>query len=112
MFEVPIDHLEVTDRADEYNPALLAALAAVAARDGGGPRRRPSRGPGYASGHASRPLHDRADLCVGALLTFAPAAFARDDGGQGWCGETNDQEITDVMFIVIAFFPVSSSSSR
>ena len=28
-FEVPIDHLEVTSRAAEYNPALLDALAAV-----------------------------------------------------------------------------------
>jgi 3-oxoadipate enol-lactonase len=34
VFEVDIDHLEVTDRADAYNPALIAALAAVAARDG------------------------------------------------------------------------------
>lgn len=39
------------------------------------------------------------------LLTFAPAAFARDDGGQGWFGETTDQNITNVMFITIAFFP-------
>ena len=30
-FEVPIDHLEVTARAAEYNPALLDALAAVRA---------------------------------------------------------------------------------
>jgi preprotein translocase subunit SecG len=39
------------------------------------------------------------------LLAFAPAAFARDDGGQGWFGETTDQNITNVMFITIAFFP-------
>ena len=43
---------------------------------------------------------------VGALLTFAPAAFARDDGGQGWFGETSDKNITLTMFVVIAFFPV------
>jgi hypothetical protein len=39
------------------------------------------------------------------LLTFAPMAFARDDGGEGWYGETTDKEITTVMFITIAFFP-------
>ena len=39
------------------------------------------------------------------LLTFAPAAFAHDDGGQGWFGETTDQNVTNVMFITIAFFP-------
>jgi 3-oxoadipate enol-lactonase len=33
MFEAPIDHLEVTARGPEYNPALLQALAAVTARD-------------------------------------------------------------------------------
>ena len=38
-------------------------------------------------------------------LTLAPAAFARDDGGQGWFGETTDQNITNAMFITIAFFP-------
>lgn len=31
VFESPIDHLEVTTRADDYNPALLHALAAVRA---------------------------------------------------------------------------------
>jgi 3-oxoadipate enol-lactonase len=31
VFEVDIDHLEVTDRADEYNPSLVSAIAAVAA---------------------------------------------------------------------------------
>jgi uncharacterized membrane-anchored protein len=40
-----------------------------------------------------------------ALLTFAPMALARDDGGQGWFGETTDQNITNAMFITIAFFP-------
>jgi hypothetical protein len=45
-------------------------------------------------------------LFAGTLLTFAPAAFARADGGQGWYGETTDTDVTDVMFITIAFFPV------
>ena len=31
IFEVPIDHLEPTSRAGEYNPALLSALEAVTA---------------------------------------------------------------------------------
>jgi uncharacterized membrane protein YidH (DUF202 family) len=39
------------------------------------------------------------------LLTLAPAAFARDNGGQGWYGETNDKVITNAMFITIIFFP-------
>jgi 3-oxoadipate enol-lactonase len=34
VFEVDIDHLEVTDRADVYNPALLSAVAEVAAHHG------------------------------------------------------------------------------
>jgi fatty acid desaturase len=41
-----------------------------------------------------------------ATLMLAPDAFARADGGQGWWGETNDKDITSVMFIVIALFPV------
>ena len=45
-------------------------------------------------------------LFVGTLLTFAPEAFARADGGQGWYGESTDKDITDVMFITIAFFPL------
>lgn len=45
-------------------------------------------------------------LFVVTLLTVAPAAFARADGGQGWWGETNDKDITNVMFLTIAFFPV------
>ena len=44
-------------------------------------------------------------MFVGTLLTFAPAALAHADGGQGWWGETSDQQITNVMFGVIAFFP-------
>jgi hypothetical protein len=43
---------------------------------------------------------------VVGLLTIAPDALARADGGQGWWGETNDKDITSVMFITIAFFPV------
>jgi pimeloyl-ACP methyl ester carboxylesterase len=34
VFETPIDHLEVTSRPADYNPALLEALAAVAPRGG------------------------------------------------------------------------------
>jgi hypothetical protein len=44
-------------------------------------------------------------MFVVVLLTLAPSAFARDDGGQGWYGETTDTNITSTMFIVIAFFP-------
>jgi hypothetical protein len=43
---------------------------------------------------------------MGTLMAVAPAAFARADGGEGWWGETNDKDITNVMFITIAFFPV------
>jgi 3-oxoadipate enol-lactonase len=32
VFEVAIDHLEVSDRADVYNPVLISAVAEVAAR--------------------------------------------------------------------------------
>jgi hypothetical protein len=31
VFEVDLDHLELTDRHAEYNPSLLSALEAVAA---------------------------------------------------------------------------------
>ena len=41
-----------------------------------------------------------------AALTIAPAAFARDDGGEGWSARPTDTDITKVMFITIAFFPV------
>ena len=34
VFEVPLDHLEVTDRPEVYNPALISAVAAVAAPRG------------------------------------------------------------------------------
>ena len=30
VFEVALDHLQLTSRPDEYNPALLDAVAAVA----------------------------------------------------------------------------------
>jgi hypothetical protein len=39
------------------------------------------------------------------LLAFAPLALA-EDGGEGIYGETNDKVVTNVGFIVIAFFPV------
>src|ERR1700735_4217800 len=41
------------------------------------------------------------------LLVFAPGALAavRDNGGQGWVGETSDSQITNIMFLTIAFFP-------
>ncbi len=39
------------------------------------------------------------------LLTLAPVALAQSNGGQGWWGETTDNQITNVMFITIAFFP-------
>ena len=34
VFEVPLDHLELTSREAEYNQALLSALEAVGAREG------------------------------------------------------------------------------
>jgi len=40
------------------------------------------------------------------LLTLVPDALARDNGGQGWYGETNDKVITNAMFLVILFFPL------
>ena len=39
------------------------------------------------------------------LLAFAPAALAREDGGQGFYCESNDKVITNAMFVVIIFFP-------
>lgn len=39
------------------------------------------------------------------LLVLAPAALAQGGGGQGWYGETTDKAITNVMFLVIVFFP-------
>ncbi|MFZ0087959.1 MAG: hypothetical protein WAL63_00540 [Solirubrobacteraceae bacterium] len=39
------------------------------------------------------------------LLAFAPAALAKGSAGQGWWGESSDPQITNTMFIVIAFFP-------
>jgi hypothetical protein len=45
-----------------------------------------------------------------AALALAPAALASTangiGGGQGWYGETTDKEVTNAMFVVIAFFPV------
>ena len=40
-----------------------------------------------------------------AMLAFAPSALAVTHGGEGIYGPTNDKQITDAMFIVIAFFP-------
>ncbi len=45
-------------------------------------------------------------LSAATLLAFAPAALGRDDGGQGFFGETTDTNITEAMFVVIAFFPI------
>jgi cytochrome c oxidase assembly factor CtaG len=43
---------------------------------------------------------------VAAVLALAPTAFATTHGGQGIWGPTNDQQITDAMFIIIGLFPV------
>jgi hypothetical protein len=45
-------------------------------------------------------------LVVVALLLLAPDALARNYGGQGLYGETNDKSVTNAGFIVIAFFPL------
>jgi hypothetical protein len=42
---------------------------------------------------------------VVSLLLLAPAALAHD-GGEGLYGQTNDKVVTDIGFILIAFFPV------
>ena len=87
-------------------PRCSQALAAVSPRERLTARSRSASKLGTLDvDDAPRPLHDRADHVRAPLLTFAPARFARDDGGQGWFGETNDQNITNVMFIMIAFFP-------
>lgn len=39
------------------------------------------------------------------LFVLVPTALARDNGGQGWYGETDDKVITNYMFLVILFFP-------
>jgi preprotein translocase subunit SecG len=39
------------------------------------------------------------------VLVFAPSALAHAGGGEGWYGETTDQNITNAMFLVIIFFP-------
>jgi hypothetical protein len=39
------------------------------------------------------------------LLTIPPTALARQDLGEGWYGETSDKVITNIMFLVILFFP-------
>jgi len=40
-----------------------------------------------------------------ALLVTAPDALARQTGGEGFYGETNDKVITNAMFLTILFFP-------
>ena len=40
-----------------------------------------------------------------ALLVAAPAALAKNYGGEGWYGETSDKTITYAMYLVIIFFP-------
>ena len=40
-----------------------------------------------------------------ALALLAPVALAHD-GGQGIIGETDDKEVTNAGFILIAFFPL------
>ena len=41
------------------------------------------------------------------VLATAPAALASgvSHGGEGWYGETTDKAVTNVMFLVIIFFP-------
>ena len=41
-----------------------------------------------------------------ATLAQAPSAFAVTHGGEGIFGPTNDSQITNAMFIVMAFFVV------
>jgi preprotein translocase subunit SecG len=41
-----------------------------------------------------------------AALVLAPAAFATTHGGQGIFGPTDDQNVTNTMFILIGLFPV------
>jgi hypothetical protein len=39
------------------------------------------------------------------LLVLAPSAFAHAGGGEGWYGATTDQDVTNIMFLTIIFFP-------
>jgi preprotein translocase subunit SecG len=41
-----------------------------------------------------------------AMLVLSPSALAVTHGGEGLFGPTNDQNITNAMFIVIGFFVV------
>ena len=43
---------------------------------------------------------------LAALLLAAPAAFASGDHGEGLLGETNDQLVTNIGFILIAGIPL------
>jgi hypothetical protein len=42
---------------------------------------------------------------LAVALVLPAAAYAHAGGGEGWYGETNDQVITNAMFLVIIFFP-------
>ena len=44
-------------------------------------------------------------LTLTALLVLASSALAHAGGGEGWYGETTDQEITNAMFLLLIFFP-------
>jgi hypothetical protein len=46
-------------------------------------------------------------IALVVLLVLAPMALGLDrvDGGQGTYGETSDKDVTNVGFILIAFFP-------
>jgi hypothetical protein len=40
------------------------------------------------------------------FLLLAPTALAKNNGGQGLYGETNDKVVTNAGFLIIAFFPL------
>jgi len=44
-------------------------------------------------------------LVLIALFVLAPSALAVTHDGEGIYGSTDDKQITDAMFILIAFFP-------
>ena len=50
-------------------------------------------------------LHAHTTASDGSLTPTELVALARETGGQGWYGETNDKVITNGMFLVIIFFP-------
>ena len=109
VFEAPIDHLEVTAAGAESTTRRCCRRSRRSARRRAAARAALASRPRSVT--LSRLMRRRSGSSSPATLrrrrcsTFAPDAFARDDGGQGWCGETTDKEITNAMFIVIAFFP-------